>query len=186
MTEPDLRERLRTLRVDLPDGGFSASLHRRLVSAGAPTKPAWWHRWRSATGSRTFWPAVGVAAGIAAFMLLTLLRPVPSHPSFSESPAAATRVPASKVAVVRINLSTDVPVESALIRINLPEGLVFWADGAALPQRSFEWTQPLRSGDNDIPVAVRGLRPGHYTMTFTAQIGSERVEEDVLLEVVDA
>jgi hypothetical protein len=96
----------------------------------------------------------------------------------------ATRLPATKVAVVHVNLSAEVPVESALIRVSVPDGLVFWAEGEELPQRSFEWTQPLRAGDNEIPVAVRGLRPGKYRMTVSAYIGSERVEDEVLLEVV--
>ena len=86
---------------------------------------------------------------------------------------------------VRINLSAEVAVESAHIQVNLPEGLVFWAGGQELPQRSFEWTQPLRAGDNDIPIAVRGTRPGRYRMTLSARIGSQRVEDEVVLEVID-
>jgi hypothetical protein len=187
MTEPDLRERLRALRVDPADGGFSTSLHRRLTAAGIPTKPAWWRQsWRLLTERRIVWPALGATVAVATFLLLTVLRPAPSRPSAPESVASATRVPTSKVAVVRVNLSADVPVETAHIRVSLPEGLVFWTDGAELPQRSFEWTQPLRSGDNDIPIAVRGLRPGRYTMTVTAQIGTERIEDEVVLDVVDA
>jgi hypothetical protein len=74
-------------------------------------------------------------------------------------------------------------VESARIRVSLPQGLVFWSDGKALPQPALEWTQPLAAGDNDIPIAVRGERPGRYRMTVSALVGGERVEHEVLLEV---
>jgi hypothetical protein len=84
-----------------------------------------------------------------------------------------------------VNLSAEVEVADAHIRVELPEGLAFWSDGEALNQRHFEWTQPLRAGDNEIPIAVRGLKPGRYRMTVSALIGSERVEDEVLLQVVD-
>ena len=76
-------------------------------------------------------------------------------------------------------------VESAHIRISLPEGLYFWADGQELPQRSFEWSQPLHAGDNDIPIAVRGQTPGRYRLTVSTRIGEQRIDEDVVLEVVE-
>jgi hypothetical protein len=171
---------LRDLRVDPPEGDFASSLHRRLVAAGSPDPLPWWRRLPIAD-ARVLWPAFGAAAGIAVFLLLGVLKhaPAPSPPA-----ATATRLAATQVAVVRVNLSAEVAVESAQIRVNLPEGLVFWAEGEELPQRSFEWTQPLRAGDNEIPVAVRGLKPGKYKMTVSARIGSERVEDEVLLEVV--
>ena len=167
----DVRERLRELRVDPPDGGFSAALHRKLVAAGEPVPSPWWRR-PFAGPQRWLWPAFGALAGVAVFVLL-------SHKPGRE----ATILPATKVAVVRVNLSSEVAVQSAQIRVTLPDGLVFWADGQELPQRSFEWTQPLEKGDNDIPIAVRGLKPGEYRMTVTAKIGGEDVEDEVLLEV---
>jgi hypothetical protein len=179
----DLRDRLRELRVDAPDDGFSASLHRRLVSAGAPDAPSIWRRlWPSLRGEpRVLWPAFGVAAGVAVFLVLGQVRDVTHHPVS----AVSTRLPATKVAVVRVNLSAEVAVESAHIRISLPEGLVFWADGQELPQRSVEWSQPLRAGDNDIPIAVRGQKPGRYRLTVSTRIGEQQIEDDVVLEVVE-
>lgn len=165
----DLRERLRELREDPPDGGFAASLHRKLVAAGEPAPLPWW---RVGLSLRLLWPAFGALAGVAVFVLL-------SHKPARE----ATLLPATKVAVVRVNLSSEVAVRDAQIKVSLPDGLVFWADGQELPQRSFEWTQPLQKGDNDIPIAVRGLKPGEYRMTVTAKIGGEDVEDEVLLEV---
>jgi len=179
----DLRDRLRDLKVDEPDDGFSASLHRRLVAAGSPAAPGILRRlWPSLkTEPRVLWPAFGVAAGVAVFLVLAQVRDV-SRP---HGGGVVAQLPATKVAVVRVNLSAEVAVESAHIRINLPEGLYFWADGEELPQRSFEWSQPLRAGDNDIPIAVRGQTPGRYRLTVSTRIGEQWIDEEVVLEVVE-
>ena len=179
----DLRDRLRELKVDAPDEGFSASLHRRLVSAGAPDTPGIWRRlWPSLrTEPRLLRPAFGIAAGLAVFLVLGQLHDL----SRSHGGAVVAQFPATKVAVVRVNLTAEVAVESAHIRISLPEGLYFWADGQELPQRSFEWSQPLHAGDNDIPIAVRGQTPGRYRLTVSTRIGEQRIDEDVVLEVVE-
>lgn len=184
--ERDLHERLQALRVDLPDGGFGARLHQRLVASGPPARSGRWEWLGARLGGRLLWPAIGIAAGVAAFLALELVR---SAGIGTPAPAAATveiaEVPASKIAVIRLNFSADVAVESADLKVSLPEGLAFWADGTALRQRSFEWTQPLQAGDNLIPIAVRGQRPGRYQVTATARIGGEQIEHDVVLEVVD-
>ena len=179
----DLRDRLRDLKVDAPDHGFSASLHRRLVAAGSPDVPGVWRRlWPNLRAEpRVLWPAFGLAAGLALFLILGQVRDV-SHP---RGGIVVAQLPATKVAVVRVNLTAEVAVESAHIRINLPEGLYFWADGRELPQRSFEWSQPLRAGDNDIPIAVRGQTPGRYRLTVSTRIGEQHIDEDVVLEVVE-
>lgn len=181
----ELRERLRALRTDPADDGFSASLHRRLAAEPAPEEPGLWRRfWQPLwTPQRALWPAVGVAAAFAFVVGAGLLhRPVAG---VREDALVAAELPATKVALVRVNLSASVAVDNAQIRVRLPEGLVFWSEGRELAQRSFEWTQPLDAGDNEIPIAVRGLKPGRYNMTVTARIGGQDVNEDVLLEVVD-
>jgi len=178
-TQPD-SDRLRALRVDPLDDGFQASLHRRLAAAGPPDAPGLWWRLREAlAGRHLLWPAAGAAA-FAALLLLALA----TRPGLLSPPADA-RVPATRVAMVRINLSADVAVASADIRVSLPPGLVFWANGQALPDRSFAWSQPLQAGGNDIPIAVRGERPGRYRMTVVARIGAAQLEHEVTLEVVD-
>ena len=191
----ELASRLRALRVDAPDGGFGAALHRKLVQAGPPAEPTWWRRMLGQLGQLVppagalhpgralLGPALGAAVAAAAFVVLGPQRqPLPASPSAGALVVA--QVPATKVAVVRVNLSADVAVQDARIRISLPDGLYFWADGQELAQREFEWTQPLEAGDNDIPIAVRGRQPGSYRMTVTARINGASVVDDVLLEVV--
>jgi hypothetical protein len=172
----DLPTRVRSLREDPPDGGFEAALHRRLAEAGAPLPLPFWRRLPEI---RLLWPSLAGAAALAAVLAFALLRTGP------ESHGVFTRLPATKVAVVRVNLSAEVEVADAQIRVELPEGLAFWSNGEELNQRHFEWSQPLRGGDNEIPIAVRGLKPGRYRMTVSALIGSQRVAEEVFLQVVD-
>jgi hypothetical protein len=176
----DLPDRLRSLSEDPPDGGFAAALHRRLAEAGAPRPLPFWRRLPE---MRLLWPALAGATAVAAVLVFGVLRARPA--ARPREVAAATQLPATKVAMVRVNLSAEVEVADAHIRVELPEGLAFWSDGEELNQRHFEWTQALRAGDNEIPIAVRGLKPGRYRMPVSALIGSERVEDEVLLQVVD-
>jgi hypothetical protein len=181
----DLRARLRELGDEEPPGAdaFSAALHRRLSEAGAPDPLPFWRR---VFDGKPLLPALTAAAALTIILAISfgLLRARPQAVRPAEV-ATTTFFPATKVAVVRVNLSAEVAVESADIRVELPDGLVFWADGEELKQRRFEWSQPLRAGDNEIPIAVRGLKPGKYKMTVSALIGSERVEDEVLLQVTD-
>ena len=94
-------------------------------------------------------------------------------------------MPSTKVAVIRLNLTADVAVASAELRVHLPDGLVFWSDGEALAQRAFAWTQSLAEGSNEIPIAVRGSRPGHYRVRVSARVGDEWFEDEIALEVDD-
>ncbi len=189
MSEPESQEarRLRALRVDPPDDGFGAALHRRLVAAGPPQPAGLWARLRAALDGqgRWLWPAFGVVAGVAAFFLMGLLRPPPGTAPAPIASAVTTEVPASKVAVIKLDFSADVAVESADFEVSLPEGLAFWADGEELPQRSFKWTQALSAGENVIPIAVRGQRPGRYRVTARAQVGGEQIEHEVVLQVIE-
>jgi hypothetical protein len=172
--------------VDPPERDFRASLRERLVAAGPPDPLPRWRRLLPSPGSGTrwLWPAAGLATGVAAFLVTSALRPSGSTPEPARA-ASVTRLPSTRVALVRVNLSADVAVEAASIRITLPPELRFWADGEELAERTFEWTQPLRAGDNEIPVAVRGREPGTYRIAVSARIGDEVVEEEVVLEVVD-
>src|SRR3954470_11173860 len=102
----DLSDRLRTLKTDPPEAGFSAALHRKLSAAPPPEEQRWWRRLRFLE-PRVLWPALGATAGVAAFLLTALL-----HGPMRTSTVAA-ELPATKVAVVRVNLSASVAVESA-------------------------------------------------------------------------
>jgi len=189
MTRPDdsqeqeVRQRLQALRTDSPDEAFRLALHRRLVEAGPPPAPSALARLSEALRQPWLrWPALGVAAGVAVFLLLSPR--APQGAPDEGGPATASAVLAtSQVAVVRLNLSADVAVDAARIRIRLPPGLSFWSDGQALAQRDFEWTQPLSQGDNEIPVAVRGQQAGRYRIAVDALVGGQRVEDTVLIEV---
>ena len=183
----DVCDKLRALRVDSPDGEFQASLRRRLLAVGPPAPATAWERLRAALGDRRAlrWPALGAAAGLAVFLALTALTALHPRSAGPHPSAAVTFLPATKVAVVRVNLTADVPVDSAHVRVTLPPELSFWADGRALPQRAFEWIQPLRRGDNEIPIAVRGQRPGRYRIAVSALVGDERIDDEIVLEVTD-
>lgn len=172
----DLRRRLRDLRVEPEDDGFGRALELKLIRAGPPRTPGPWVLFRAAALARLAWPAAGLAAGVTAFLVLFALGGVPGS-------AAVSRLPASQVAVIHLDLTADAAIAAADIRVSLPEGLVFWSEGRELAQRSFEWTQPLGAGINEFPIAVRGLRPGHYRVQVTARAGAERLAHDVLLEV---
>ncbi len=181
----ELRRRLAALRIDPPEGDFALALRRRLVEAGPPAPPSWLARLREAVRlPRLLWPAVGVAAGVAAFLILAPASRPPGRVEGGPDTGSPSAVLAtSQVAVVRLNLSADVAVDAARIRITLPPGLSFWSDGQALAQRDFEWTQSLSPGDNEIPIAVRGQRAGRYRIAVDALVGGQRVEDSVLIEV---
>ncbi len=176
----ELRQRLSALRTELPEGDFQASLRRRLLAAGPPPAPSAWARLAEALRLRRLaWPALAAVAGAAAVLLVS----APSVRLPAAPAAFGTALPSTQVAVVRLNLSADGPVDAARIKISLPPGLSFWADGQALAVRQFEWSQPLDAGDNEIPIAVRGQQPGRYRIGVDAQVGGQRIQDEVLIEV---
>jgi hypothetical protein len=179
----DVRDALRALRVDPPDRGFQTALRRKLLAAGAPVPVTPWRRLLGALARpAVLWPVAGAVAGLLVLALgATFLRA--GAPREQAVAASVTVLPATKVAVVRLNLTADVAVDGARIRVSLPPELSFWVDGRELPQRTFEWTQALGAGDNEIPIAVRGQRPGRYRIAVSARIGDDRVEDEIVLEV---
>lgn len=178
----ELRHRLSALRADPPDeAAFRAALHRRLAEAGPPPQPSRLGRLAGVLRARRLaWTALGAAAGAAAVLLLA--SPGPRRPDAGAAPFG-TALRATQVAVVRLNLSADGPVDAAHIRISLPPGLSFWAEGRELAARDLEWSQPLSAGDNEIPIAVRGQQPGRYRIGVDALVGGQRIQDEVLLEV---
>jgi len=191
MSQPDEDETLRALRelrVDPPAEPFGSSLHRRLAAAGPPPVPSWLARLREALGRRpaVLWPAAGVLCGVLAFVVMGRLHP-PAHadraPIATGDVAPTYRVPTSKVAVIKLNFAASVDVADVDFQVELPEGLYFWSGGQKLAERVFRWPGELRAGDNLIPVAVRGERPGLFRVKARAVAAGETVEHEILLDV---
>jgi len=193
----DLRGRLRGLAVDSPDGDFRAALHRRLVAQPVPAPMGWADRARTWLRNRRawLWPLGGVAAGVASFVLLTVVRGVPMGPPTvgASNPALQAvasgpilpsfRVPSSKVAVVKLAFAAEVAVEDVTFEVTLPEGLAFWSQGKQLDERTFRWPGRLEAGENLIPIAVRTNRPGRYPVVATVEVGGHVLEHRVVLDV---
>jgi hypothetical protein len=192
MSQPDedeMLQALRGLRVDPPAEPFGSSLHRRLAAAGPPPVPTWLARLRAGVGRRPalLWPATGVLCGALAFVAMGRLR-TPAHapdraPIASGEVAPTYRVPSSKVAVIKLNFAASVDVADVDFEVELPEGLYFWSGGQKLAERVFRWPGELRAGDNLIPVAVRGERPGLFRVKARAVAAGQTVEHEILLDV---
>ena len=200
MSRSDLDERLRSLKEDLPDDGFEASLHNKLVAAGPPPPVSLLDRFRDFARARPLFvgAATGVGVAAASFAVLVLLwkPPVPidgpepapaiaavSPPVTPPAPAAQHTVPVEKIALIKLNFSSEVAIADVEMTLSIDEGLAFWSEGELLPERSFSWVATLEAGDNPIPVIVRGQRPGRYALVATAIVDGERIEHRVELEV---
>jgi hypothetical protein len=93
------------------------------------------------------------------------------------------RVPSSKIAVIKLAFAAEVAVEDVTFEVTLPEGLAFWSSGKRLDERSFRWPGRLDAGENLVPIAVRGDRPGRYPVVATVEIGGRVLEHRVFLDV---
>ena len=206
--DEELRGLLSGLREDPADNGFGAALHRRLVQAGVPAAPSGFDRIRAFLGGRPALVGVlaGMAAGAAVFFALRIALPTArqqppsaliqaaprSSPNAVACAPAATViepsvevfvVPAGKVAMVQFHFAVERAVEEAEFSVLLPAALSFFSDGEALPERSFHWTAPLTEGDNRIPFAIVGQKPGKHRVTATATVAGEVVVHEVVLDV---
>ena len=136
----------------------------------------------------TVWPLLGVATAAAAFALLIHWRG-PGEPAGGRNApgladsVAAYQLPAAKVALIRFSFTAEIAVEDVDFTVTVPEGLAFWSGGEKLPERTFKWRGRLAAGDNQFPIAVRGEHPGRYRVRVTADMGGERIEHDVVLDV---
>jgi hypothetical protein len=200
-----ISRRLRALRTpveDLPGRDFRMALHRKLVAAGPPSPQGWLERARQWFGEHPAlgWPAVGVATGAATFALLMAMQHAPTEmattgaatttvaiPNKAEiGPALAHSVPSSRTAVIHLNFTAEVRVEDVTFEVDLPEGLSFWSKGEALAERRFRWPGTLEAGENVLPVAVRGEKPGLYRVKARAEIADQVIEQEILLQVEGA
>jgi len=107
-------------------------------------------------------------------------------PAAIEASAEVFVVPVGKVAMVQLNFAVDRDVELAEFSVLLPEGLAFFSEGRALPEHAFHWEAPLSQGDNAVPIAVLGARPGRHRLAATATIAGEVVVHEIVLDVKEA
>lgn len=173
----------------LPEG-FGPSLHRRLVAAGTPPRPGLLSSVRSLLAPRPlYWALAGVAAAAALAVFGARLRGTSSTGGapageIAEGPVAPIyRVPASRLAVVKIDFVAEQPVADVAFAVALPEGLRFVSGGRELPDREFSWRGPLAEGSNPVPFAVRGSHAGRYRIKARATGSGVDASHDVVLEV---
>ena len=201
LPEGELRKMLRGLRVEPPEPeAFASRLRDGLRAAGPPHRASLlaWLRELLLERSPVFSGVTGLLTGATAFALLVMLQGVPGLPSARVTSVAAAapapeaaaeavhRVPTDKIAVIRLNFNTDVAVADVTFEVRLPEGLSFWSDGKKLSDRSYRWRGNLTAGDNPLPVAVHGARPGRYRVVATADMDGNHVEHALVLEVFGA
>lgn len=195
----ELRRALRALAVDAPDGGFRAALHQRLACEPAPPATGLFDRVLGWIRDRRawLWPVGGLAAGVAAYAMLVIvhgdpiaaktIQPMVVQTAPAESANGPVwpsfRVPSSKVAVIKLAFAAEVAVEDVTFEVTLPEGLAFWSHGKRLDERTFRWPGRLDAGENLIPIAVRGDRPGRYPVVATVEVGGRVLEHRVILDV---
>ena len=208
--DDELSRKLAALRVNKPQDRFMSSLHLRLVAQG-PLQPQGvrarltaWIAAHPAFG----WPALGAATGVAAFCILFTFFPSVSRTSggtvssqivknftivkpetLPTAPAevvATYSVPAEKVALIKINFTADVSIQDVTFEVSLPPGLVFWSQGEVLAEQVFRWPGTLDAGDNVVPVAVRGSKPGLYRVKAKAEMFGQVIEHEVVLQVLES
>lgn len=171
---------------ELPEG-YDEALHRKLVAAPAPAPAGMLARLRASFAwNRMAWATVGAAAAAGvAFAVVELKRPQAAAPeAIAAGPIAPTfRVPASKLAVVKIDFVAEQAVSDVEFAVVLPDGLRFVSGGRELPDREFRWHAPLSQGSNAIPVAVRGAKRGVFRIEARALGNGVDAKQMVQLEV---
>ncbi|MDH5675050.1 MAG: hypothetical protein OEZ06_23170 [Myxococcales bacterium] len=192
---------------------FARSLHLRLAAAGPPPPPGlpariagWLGEWRLGVGL-----VLGSAAALLAWQLAEAPEsavtagvdgsvaeaPVVREPAAEVLAVEATEaapepspeifaLPSGKVAKVELNFSVDSAVAAAQLSVRLPEGLSFFSQGEVLLDRDFHWIAPLEAGDNPLPIAVVGTRPGRHRLMATATVAGEVVVHELILDVQEA
>jgi hypothetical protein len=160
----------------------------KLVAEGKPRPDDVWARLRGALAIGRLarplgWSLLGAAVASALFVAMTR-PPSPRTNDSGAGPVAPTfRVPAAKLAVVRIEFFAEQPVDEVEFAVALPDGLKFVSGGRELDEREFRWRAPLDRGANAIPVAVRGRRAGRYRIEARVTGGGVDATHDVVLEV---
>jgi anti-sigma factor RsiW len=160
--------------------GFSLSLHQALVAAGPPRR-SWLDSVRAAVALRPITFAASAAA--LAAMLATGGTMLLVHRAHQPAQVAAYQVPASKLALVKIDFVAEQAIEDVAFEITLPDGLRFVSGGEELAERTFRFQGKLAAGSNPIPIAVKGPRAGRYKVIAHAIGPAIDVTHEVVLEV---
>src|SRR5262249_154394 len=95
----------------------------------------------------------------------------------------AYRVPASKVALVKVDFVAEEAIDGVAFEITLPDGLRFVSGGSELAERTFRFEGKLVAGSNTLPIGVKGPGPGRYNLIAHAIGPSLDVTHQVTLEV---
>jgi hypothetical protein len=168
----------------LPEG-FSLSLHQALVAAGPPRR-SWLDAVRVAIALRpvTFAASAAALAAMIATGGTIFVTGALLHRAHAPAPAVASyKVPASKVALVKIDFVAEKAIDDVAFEITLPDGLRFVGGGTELAERTFRFQGKLVAGSNPIPVAVKGPRQGRYKVIAHAIGPALDVTQEVVLEV---
>lgn len=187
-------------RVALPEG-FAERFARRLAEearlrpAGRPAvRPAAARprraRWRERlTGFG--WPAGALAgAAVAVILFVTVLRPGPGPaPTALQGPratpvsAAAPQIGLGSDAELKIYFDAARDVGNVRFTLELPDGVRMVKDGQVVDSPMLTWEGELKAGRNLIPLRVRGVAKGDWTVTAKVEKGGTERARTVELKV---
>lgn len=122
-------------------------------------------------------------AGMA--LVITLERShvtVPAHVAPAAVPAAmnaGTHLAMGGEAVVNIRFDAARAVQGVRFSITLPQGVRAVVNGELVDSASLTWTGDLKQGVNRIPLQVRGVARGEWTVTASLEKGNARKEQSL-------
>lgn len=188
----------------LPDG-FAQRLSARLHQEAERMQPApsrrarkmprrtWAERLAPLMGPR---PLAGIAVSLVlAVAFLNALRlPSGNMPALTADGPQAVAVSAAGTvqpvhmaygndAVVRIRFEAARPVEQVRFTLELPPGVRMVQDGKVIDAPVLTWEGRLEEGINQIPLHVRGVARGEWTVTASVEKGGVRKQRSIGLLV---
>ena len=85
--------------------------------------------------------------------------------------------------VLRIWFDAREAVDQGQFHIELPEGIVLVENGQAKPVHQIQWVGNLKEGRNLIPLPIRAVSKGSWTVTVRIEKGLTRQEKSIELYV---
>jgi anti-sigma factor RsiW len=187
-------------RVALPEG-FEDRLARRLAAEPAPARPsraaapakaparAPWRAWLGLTG----WPVRGLAGAAVAVALFLAFEargphgvPLPGTGPAAvpvSAPAVLPHVGLGQEALVRIWFDAPRDVGNVRFTLDLPAGVRMVRDGKVVDSAQLTWEGELKAGRNVIPLHVRGVARGEWTVTAKVERDGAERASSIGLEV---